>query len=487
MGDYTWLKWTLLLGSFAIMISIGLISSRVNKGNEEEGFLLAGRSLGPFVGAGTIVATGYSGWGFMGSPGVAYEYGTVEVLGNFFFAPAMVIAVLYFAKFLRSKAGELGSCTIPEYVAQVHGTSEGSTRLVKGVAALISVVLLMVFMVGQIKAVGLLASSWLDISLTQGSVLILAVIIIYTMLGGLTAVAWTDTLMTMGMVIAALFIMAHVFNDVSITELVSRLNEISPQLTNPETSTPYGKSKASVFLVLPYAFLFTAVVPYMAIRFLAFDENTKMHHVAVFVAPMACILSLVPIVGLYVRVVHPPLEHADQAMPIYLANYLQPGLAAVATLFIMFMMMSTATSLLHSVSSAVSHDLRTALFPRSNLSDKGILTINRLGICVLGGTGLMLMLFAPPFMLSWLGILGLGSLLAAMIGPVFLSTFFPGTAAGAIAAMLIGLVTSGYLLLFTEIGWVEGPLVGCALSSVVYLVMGKFGSKRVNTTTVKLA
>lgn len=486
MKDYTWLNWTLLLGSFAVMIGIGIITSlRLKKGNGEEGFLLAGRSLGPFVGAGTIVATGFSGWGFMGSPGVAYEFGTVEVLGNFFFAPAMVIAVLYFAKFLRKRAESLGSCTIPEYVAQVHGTTERSTRLLKGVAAVISIVLLMVFMVGQIKAVGLLASSWLGISLTQGSILIVSVIVIYTMMGGLTAVAWTDTLMTVGMVVAAILIMMNVFNEISLMDLITRLNEIDPALANPETARPYGESKGSVFLVLPYAFLFTAVVPYMAVRFLAFKSTTKMTHVAAYLAPMAVILSLVPIVGLYVRVTHPEvLEHADSAMPTFLTHYLSPGLAAMVTLFIMFMMMSTATSLLHSVSSAVSHDLRTALVPRTRMNANGVLWINRLGICTLGATALILMLFAPPFMLSWLGILGLGSLLAAMIGPVFISTFFQGTVAGALCAMVVGLFTSGYLLLATDIGWVEGPLIGCALSSFIYITVSKMTRPQANLNTM---
>ena len=37
----------------------------------EGGFPVAGRPLGPSVGAATIVAAGHSGWGFMGSPGVA--------------------------------------------------------------------------------------------------------------------------------------------------------------------------------------------------------------------------------------------------------------------------------------------------------------------------------------------------------------------------------------------------------------------------------
>ncbi|WMC11593.1 sodium:solute symporter family protein [Oceanimonas pelagia] len=473
MENYSFLNWALLLGSFGVLIFIGYLSSRVVKDSDETGFLVAGRSLGPFVGAGTIVATGFSGWGFMGSPGVAYEFGSVEVLGNFFFAPAMVIAVLYFAHFLRRRAEELGSCTIPEYVSQVHGGGQLLERWVKGVAATITIVLLLVFLTSQIKAVGLLGASWLGIELTESALLMISVIILYTMLGGLAAVAWTDTLMVAGMGIGALVMMVQIFTDVSLTEMSERLNAIDPELLNPSTSAPYGESKGSVFLVLPYAFLFTAVLPYMAVRFLAFKPTVKMHQVAIWVAPMGCLLSLVPIVGMYVRIAHPELAEADQAMPVYLATFLHPALAGVITLFILFAMKSTANSLLHTVSSAASHDLRTALFPHSKASGARILWVNRIWVAILGFVGFLMMLYAPPFMLSWLGILGSGTLLAVMIGPVFISSFWQGNGYGALASMLTGLVTSGSFLLFTDVGWVEGPLYGCLASSLVYVTVSR--------------
>ena len=120
MDFYTLFNWGLLILTFALLIYLGYLSSKLMKRNDESGFLVAGRSLGAFVGASTIVATGFSGWGFMGSPGVTYQFGAIEVLGNFFFAPAMVIAVLYFARFLQRKATTMGSNTIPEYLSLIH-------------------------------------------------------------------------------------------------------------------------------------------------------------------------------------------------------------------------------------------------------------------------------------------------------------------------------------------------------------------------------
>lgn len=468
--DYTTLNWVLMIATFAVMIGVGAMSSRTVSESDEGGFLLAGRSLGPFVGASTIVATGFSGWGFMGSPGVAHEFGAIEVLGNFFFAPAMMIAVLFFANSMQKRALKMGSNTIPEYIAQIHGGGAGG-RLLQGVAALITIVLLMVFMVSQIKAVGMLGASWLGIDMTTSAWMMISIIIIYTMWGGLAAVAWTDTIMVCGMVVGALVITGQMFFSVDLSDWVTRLNDINPSLLNPETAAPYGDSKSSVFFVLPYAFLFAAVLPYMAVRFLAFRPDVKMHRVGVYVALMGGVLSLIPIVGLYMRAYGPALAEADQAMPMYLQTFMHPAVQGIITLFIIFAMKSTANSMLHTVASATSHDIRLALFKDAQHDSPRALSINRLAVVGLGLLGLFMMMYAPPFMLSWLGILGSGTLLAAMIGPVFISTFWQGTVPGALAAMIVGFLTSGTLMLASDMGWVEGPLIGCLASSVCYFVV----------------
>lgn len=469
MNDYIWLNWLIMGISISGLLWLGWKSSKTVHagGDDESGFLIAGRSLGPFVGASTIVATGYSGWGFMGSPGVAYEYGAVELLGNFMFAPAMVIAVLLFARFLSDRAERMQSCTIPEYAARIH--ADGTLgRWVQGVAAAMTIVLLLVFLTSQIKAVGILAAGWLDLPEAWGATLMIAIIIIYTVAGGLLAVAWTDALMLIGMMIAAVIICVQVFSDLPPWALIDALNQIEPQLVNPTTSQPYGNSVGSVFLVLPYAFMFSAVLPYMAVRFLAFKPEVKFTTVAMYVAPFACILSLIPVVGLYMRVRMPDLAAADQAMPVYLQTYLHPALGGFVTLCILFAMQSTANSLLHTVASAASHDLRRALFP-NHRNAAAVLFLNRAAVFFFGVAGLVMMLYAPPFLLSWLGILGTGTLLAALVGPIFVSSFWCGNGWGALAGMISGFVTSGGLLLWSDAGWVVGPLVGCLVSTCCYV------------------
>jgi len=467
---WTIVNWVILILACAEMIWLGIKSSRVASDTDEAGFLLAGRSIGPFVGACTIVATGYSGWCFVGSPGVCYHYGAIELLANFFFAPAIAFAAMFFARSLRERANQVGSLTIPEYMAAHHGTGK-MKNAIQAVSAIVTVLLLLVFLTSQIKAVGLLTAQWLGIPLNWAAFVIILMIIIYTTFGGLQAVAWTDTVMICGMMFATLVVCFQMFSDISIGELVNQLNVIDPKLLNPPDSTPYGGFKAASYFILPYAFMFAAVLPYMCVRFISMKKDIKFHQVGLMSAVFAIILSLIPAVGLYMKVKMPNLEIADTAMPTYLANFIHPALAGIITVCILFAMKSTADSLLHTISSAVSHDLRLAFYGDREFSPESKLKINRICVVVLGLIGFIMMLYAPPFFLNFMGILGTGTLQACLIGPILVGTFWKGNGYGAIASMLLGGATAGTLLLGTDLGWVIAPLTGDIVGVLTYVIV----------------
>ncbi|WCE31415.1 sodium:solute symporter family protein [Vibrio sp. SCSIO 43137] len=470
----TALNWILLAVTVLIMVGLALYSNKIMKSDESEsGFLLAANCLGPFTGAATIVATGFSGWGFMGSPGVAYRFGAIELLGNFFFAPAMVLAVLFCARFLHQKAQSMGSLTIPEYIAKSHEGPEAVKRLTQAVAALITVVLLLVFLVGQIKALGLLGGQWLGIDNTTASMIMIGIIIVYTSIGGLAAVAFTDTFMVIGMCVSAFIIVFTIFTDISPTDLFDALHAIDPELVAPSDSGPYGSTNWHVFLVLPYAFIYSTTLPYMSVRFMALDKKTKLHHMAAYMTPIACLLSLVPLAGLYMRVKVPGLEHADSAMPVFLTTFLTPTVSAVITLFILFAMKSTANSVLHSIAGSVSHDLRQALWPRCRLSDNKLLLLNRSAVWGLGGAGFIGMLYAPPFMLSMLAILGSGTLMATLVAPTLLNRYVEGNIYAALSAMISGFLSGAILFLQFDLGWVEAPIYATLISCGCYYLVAK--------------
>ncbi|MEA1928604.1 MAG: sodium:solute symporter family protein [Candidatus Auribacterota bacterium] len=476
------MNWIIMIIGMGLLVYLGIKANQIASSDDEAGFLLGGRSFGPFVAAGTIMATGFSGWCFVGAPGVVYNYGFTELLANFFFALSITAAILFFGSYLRRRAGEVGSLTLPEYIRQRHeaADSHGETlgRVVQGLAAIINIVLMIVFIVAQTKALGLVCSGWLGISFTMAAVLMLVIIIAYTATGGLAAVAWTDVIMVIGMTIGCIVIMFQIFGDISLGQMVAKMNEIDPELINPTSGRPYGAPKIGPFLVLPYAFMFAAVLPYMCVRFLGVRHNVKWRHIAAISVPLGIILSLIPFVGAYVRVkVHmgviPALASPDLAMPTYLDNFLPAIIGGIISLFIVFAMGSTADSILQVLSASVSHDLRKAITGKAHHSPRTVLIINRSAVVVMGVIGFVAMLCAPPAYLNFISILGTGTLQAAMAGPVFIATLWKGNSIGAIVSMLGGAISTAYFLLQTDLGWVVSPLLGDVIGIVLYIAVSK--------------
>lgn len=474
------LNWIILGLSIVLLMYLGGLAGKRVSDEDEGDFLVAGRSLGPFVVAGTVIATGFSGWGFMGSPGAAYQFGSIELLGNFLFGPAMVVAVLFFARYLRNRAEDIGSDTIPEFVVNLHcnDRNTGVARILRTVTSIGMVIFLTVFLTGQIRALGMLGGSWLGIDPKYASALLLIIIAIYTMWGGLLAVAWTDTFMVIGMAVAAVYMSVQIFTDISLTEMIQQLEAVDKNFTQPETSTPYGQSKASVFLVFAYALVFSTALPYMSVRFMAMKKGISIVRTGLYTAVLGCILSIVPLVGLYVRLKNPELSNPDDAMPWYLANIPPVLIGSVITLFILFAMKSTANSILHSLSTAISHDMRQALFINSHLPGKKVLQLNRIWVILVSLLGFVSTFFLPEAMLNFLGIFSSGTLMAALSGVLLVSIFYTGTIAGALASMFAGAITSVYLLTSGLVGWVEGPLIGVVVSGVTYVIVSMLTQKK---------
>ncbi len=463
-------NWTIFIIAAAVLISVGAWTGRkIRNAKTGEGFLLGAKQIGPFIGACTIMATGYSGWGFIGSPGTAYAYGTIEVFANFLFAPAIVFGSLLFAGFMRKQAEQFGGLTVPEYLAVTHRGPDNLRRIVHFIAGLATFVFLSVYIIGQIRAVGLVASEWLGISNTMAAILLMTVIVIFTIQGGLLAVAITDTIMCIGMLIASVIIYFTIVKDIALIDLLSSVGKLNSEFINPTTSAPYGSGIMSVFLVFIYALLFTTTLPYMSVRFLSIKKDLKIHTMALIMAPIGIILSLVPLVGIYMYYKNPNLANPDSAMPVFLNTFLPPALGGFISLFILFAMLSTISSVLQALASALSHDMFVSVANRN--SKYGDL-LNRLGVLVIGVWGLFLTFLAPQGLLNQIAYIGTGGLISSFVGPIIMRAFVKADIRTCLASMLTGFFLNVIFVFKLSLGWVEAPILAGLSGTAVYLIMG---------------
>ncbi|OLS02404.1 sodium:solute symporter family protein [Tissierella creatinophila] len=465
------INWIIFIAASIGLIAVGALSGKKIQSAQKDGdgFLLGAKQIGAFVGAGTLMATGYSGWGFIGSPGTAYAYGTIEMLANFFFAPGIVFGTLLFAGFMAKQADKSGGLTVPEYLAVTHRGTDKQKRLVHFVAGTATFIFLSVYIIGQIRAVGLVASEWLGVSEAIGSLLLMLVVVIFTMQGGLLAVAITDTIMCMGMLIASGIIYITIVKDIPLMDLISQVGKIKPEFLNPTTSAPYGGGKYSIFLVFVYALLFTTTLPYMSVRFLSFKEDIKIHSLALIMAPMGVILSVIPLAGIYMYYKNPALANPDSAMPVFLNTFLPPALAGMITLFILFAMLSTISSVLQALASSLSYDMLVSISGKQ--SDKGDL-YNRIGVLVTAVWAIFLTFAAPQGMLNQIAYIGTGGLISAFVGPIIMRVFVEADLKTCLASMLTGFTINVILVFWLKIGWVEAPIIAGGAGALVYVVMG---------------
>ncbi|NLM06542.1 MAG: sodium:solute symporter family protein, partial [Tissierellia bacterium] len=298
---------------------------------------------------------------------------------------------------------------------------------------------------------------------------LMLLVTIFTMQGGLLAVAITDTIMCIGMVIAALFVYVVIIKDISTSQLLLELGKINQEIINPTSSEPYGKSIGSVYLVFIYALLFTTTLPYMSIRFLSFKDDIKLYKLAFYMVPIGIILSLIPMVGLYIRYKEPGLEVPDRAMAIFLSEYVHPAAGGLITLFILFAMLSTISSVLQSLASALSYDMYVSFF---NKEPKNADFLNRISVTVITVWTMILTYLAPRGMLNQIAYIGTGGLISMFVGPTIIKAFVDANAKVCFWSMLTGFFVNIILVFNFDIGWVEAPILAGLAGSIVYFVLG---------------
>lgn len=161
-----------------LLISVGIGFYMMRKARTYEEWLVGHRDIGPVVTGFALVATWLSGWAIFGNAGLSYTYGwsgswLIGIMN------IMGIAICATLGYRMRRYAELGARTVPE-VLRVRFDS----RVVQSLAAIAMIILLIVYSVGQFKAMATVwaattGAPWL------GSVLAAAVLVfIYMAVGG---------------------------------------------------------------------------------------------------------------------------------------------------------------------------------------------------------------------------------------------------------------------------------------------------------------
>ncbi len=194
-------KTIVVIASFAlytsVIVLIGLYSARFARRSDED-FFLAGRSLGPWVGALSASASSESGWVTLGLVGIAFAHG-VEA---YWVIPGCLIGYLFnwfvVAGRMNYHARVLNAVTLPDFFAFNFRERVPVLRIV---SVIVIVVAMLAYVAAQLAAAGkAFDAAFGGLNYTLGVFLGAGIVLLYTVSGGFRAVCWTDFLQALLMV-----------------------------------------------------------------------------------------------------------------------------------------------------------------------------------------------------------------------------------------------------------------------------------------------
>jgi cation/acetate symporter len=303
--DVKLLTYLFVGASFALYIGIA-IWSRAASTRE---FYVAGGHVHPVANGMATAADWMSAASFISMAGIiafmGYD-GTVYLMG---WTGGYVVLALLLAPYLR----KFGEFTVPDFIG---------TRYYSNAARVVAVICLIIvsftYVAGQMRGVGIVFSQFLDVNITLGVVIGMAVVFMYAVLGGMKGITYTQVaqycVLIFAYLVPAIFISMLItgipfpqiglgaeVNDGSGLSVLDKLDNTLVELG----FAPYtagAKSTIDVFAITMALMIGTAGLPHVIVRFFTVpkvsDARKSAGYALLFIA---LLYTTAPAVGAFAR------------------------------------------------------------------------------------------------------------------------------------------------------------------------------------------
>ncbi|MFT4920996.1 MAG: SSS family transporter [Haloarculaceae archaeon] len=439
----------------------------------EADFLVAGRTVGRFLGAGTLLASQISASTVVGAVGIHYVFG----IGFAWVWAGILVGWLISLRFVAPQIREFGGMTIPDFVGSRYADDGANGDYARALSALLIVGAFMIFLTGQYTAGSLIVQELFGVSERVGIALTASIAVAYTTIGGMRASVLTDFVQAVvlvgGMAIAVPLALAEVGG---LNALTTQLRATDPSLLGQALPLPQitGFVLASVFGV--------AVAPMIVARFYSMrDESVVKSAIHLSLGAQAVIAVAVVILGLSARVLFPDLAVPDMAAIVLSQEVFGPVLGTVFVLALLSAILSTIDSVLLVASAGIAHDFYVKLI-RRDAPERRKMWVNRGAVLAVGLVPGVLTFYNELFggLITLITLLNLSLQGAMLFVPLFFGLHWRrATTAGGIGSMVAGFATVILWYVGTELlgivpqaiaGPVGDPVVPGVLVSLVAMV-----------------
>ena len=470
-----------------LLLGLGLLAARRTR--TLKGFLLADRSLGPWITALSAEATAMSGWLLIAFPAKAFTHGLSAVWVGLACVLGDALNWLSVSKRLREQTERLRALTLPEFLEQRFSKEGGYA--VQLVATSGIMVFMLLYLWAQFVAAGKVMAAILDpLDYPEACVLSALIIILYTLMGGFRAVAWTDFLqgitILFALVLLPLVCLSRIGGWSGLMEQLSQAAAEMPESSSVNLDHWFGGLTGLIL----FSFLFEDAgvgagyvgQPHISTRFMAIRKTAhirKAFVISILWTTVTCAGSV--LLGLtshyWYRLgtggaVHsrggeiPPFD-VEQIMPMMARQVLDPWLAGILVSAMMAAIMSSADSYLLSATSSMTRDVYHRIF-RQTASEAELLRISRVVTVSLGVGALLLAVSTDPWspestvyrlvLYAWSGLSG------CFTAPVLMALFYRGMTR---SGCLFGIICGGT----TSLLWHHFPPLGFATYELIPAVM----------------
>jgi SSS family transporter len=353
----------MIITSFVIFlvmfVAIG-VASTLRSDRSSVDYLVASRSVSPWLVGLSAMATNNSGYMFIGAIGYTYASGLESLWVMFAWMAGDFLASFFIHAKMRAVSQQRSNLSFGSLVATWGGDDFRKVRLLAGI---ITVLFLGAYAAAQFNASSKALYVVFGWDYSIGAILGSVLVLLYCLTGGIRASIWTDAAQVVVMFLAmAMMLVVGVQEIGGVEAFFARLGNVSPTYLNLFPATVGNGVLTIALFILGYVAGGVGIIaqPHVMIRFMALDDPGHMRKARTYYysAYFAfCVLTFS--VGLSARLIFPDTSAFDPelALPMMTTALLPEILVGLVLAGIVAASMSTADSQILGCSAALTEDI----------------------------------------------------------------------------------------------------------------------------------
>lgn len=469
------IKLTILLLFFVVMVAVGIYARR--HAGSVDGFVLGGRSVGPWLTAFAYGTSYFSAVVFVGYAGqFGWKYGLASTwigIGNAVIGSLLAWVIL--GRRTRVMSQHLGSRTMPDFFGERYGS-----RGLKIAASAIVFIFLVPYTASIYNGLSRLFGMAFNISYHWCVILMAVITAVYVILGGYMATAINDFIQGIIMLAGIVAVIAAVLaGQGGFMEAVGKMaqipSDVEVTMGQPGAFTSFfGPDPLNLLGVVILTSLGTWGLPQMIHKFYTIRDEKSIQTGTIISTVFAIIVSGgCYFLGGFGRLFDSPEIYGTDGSVVYdsiipfMLSGLPDILVGIVVILVLSASMSTLSSLVLTSSSTLTLDfLKDTVMKK--MSERGQIIVMQLLIVFFIILSVVLALDPPAFIAQLMGI-SWGALAGAFLAPFLYGLYWKRTTRMSVWASFaagIGITVSNML-----IGYIDSPINAGALAMVAGMII----------------